>query len=73
MPERWYRKMKGEIPFCDYKNVTKWTKTRGSHEHQRKTISSPQYVKTFFNYKLLCLPTEKAYVTYNWDQYDYAY
>lgn len=45
----------------------------GSHGCQRKTISLPQHKKTFFNYKFLYLPTEKAYVAYSEDKYDYAY
>lgn len=72
MPKRWDRKIKKTIPSCDFKNITKGPKLEEIMEVIGKQ-SLLQHEKTFFNYKFLYHPTEKAYVAYSEDKYDYAY
>lgn len=67
------QKNKENYSFLWLQKYNKRTKAWGNHGGQRKTISLLQHEKTFFNYKFLYHPTEKAYVAYSEDKYDYAY
>lgn len=73
MPKRWNRKIKKTVPSCDFKNITKGPKLERAMEVKGKQSLYHNMKRHSSTINFCYLPTEKAYVAYSEDKYDYAY